>query len=108
MTIYDIARACDVSIATVSRVLNGSNKVRPLTRAKVLAGLDPDTKVRVLNYPGSSWLDMLRPKPSSQPAAASLPQAVGGLLGQSVLSILDQAERTVTGANALWLGEHRF
>ncbi|BBX27270.1 signal peptide peptidase SppA [Mycolicibacterium alvei] len=79
-----------------------------ITRAKVLAGLDPDTKVRVLNYPGSSWLDMLRPKPSSQPAAASLPQAVGGLLGQSVLSILDQAERTVTGANALWLGEHRF
>jgi protease IV len=79
-----------------------------VTRAKVLAGLDPDTKVRVLNYPGSSWLDMLRPKPSSQPAAASLPQAVGGLLGQSVLSILDQAERTVTGANALWLGEHRF
>lgn len=58
----------------------------------------------MLNYPGSSWLDMLRPKPSSQPAAASLPQAVGGLLGQSVLSILDQAERTVTGANALWLG----
>ena len=39
MTIYDIARACDVSIATVSRVLNGSNKVRPLTRAKVLAAM---------------------------------------------------------------------
>ncbi|MUL81415.1 MULTISPECIES: signal peptide peptidase SppA [unclassified Mycolicibacterium] len=79
-----------------------------ITRAKVLAGLDPETKVRVLNYPGSSWLDMLRPKPSSQPAAASLPQAVGSLFGQSVLSMLDQAERTVTGVNALWLGEHRF
>lgn len=79
-----------------------------ITRAKVLAGFDPDTLVRVLNYPGSSWLDMLRPKPSSQPAAASLPQAVAGLLGQSVLSIVDQAERTVTGVNALWLGEHRF
>ncbi|WKG04804.1 signal peptide peptidase SppA [Mycolicibacterium sp. HK-90] len=79
-----------------------------VTRAKVLAGLDPDTKVRVFSYPGSSWLEMLRPKPSSQPAAASLPQAVGSLLGRSVLGILDQAERTVTGANALWLGEHRF
>ncbi|MGV0813577.1 signal peptide peptidase SppA [Mycolicibacterium boenickei] len=79
-----------------------------ITRAKVLAGLDPDTKVRVLNYPGSSWLDMLRPKPSSQPAAASLPQAVGSVLSQSVLGILDQAERTVTGVNALWLGDHRF
>ncbi|WP_264077817.1 signal peptide peptidase SppA [Mycolicibacterium houstonense] len=79
-----------------------------ITRAKVLAGLDPDTKVRVFSYPGSSWLEMLRPKPSSQPAAASLPQAVGSLLGQSVLGILDQAERTVTGVNALWLGEYRF
>ncbi|OMB94318.1 signal peptide peptidase SppA [Mycobacterium sp. NS-7484] len=79
-----------------------------ITRAKVLAGLDPDTKVRVLSYPGSSWLDMLRPKPSSQPAAASLPQAVGVMVGRSVVGILDQAERSMTGANALWLGEHRF
>ncbi|OBG81145.1 signal peptide peptidase SppA [Mycobacterium sp. E802] len=79
-----------------------------ITRAKVLAGLDPDTKVRVLSYPGSSWLDMLRPKPSSQPAAASLPQAVGVMVGRSVVGILDQAERSMTGVNALWLGEHRF
>ncbi|CRZ16086.1 signal peptide peptidase SppA [Mycolicibacterium neworleansense] len=79
-----------------------------ITRAKVLAGLDPDTKVRVLSYPGSTWLDILRPKPSSQPAAASLPQAVGSVLGQSLLGMLDQAGRTVTGVNALWLGEHRF
>ncbi|GAT05706.1 signal peptide peptidase SppA [Mycolicibacterium fortuitum] len=79
-----------------------------INRAKVLAGLDPDTKVRVLSYPGSSWLDMLRPKPSSQPAAASLPQAVGSLLGQSVFGLLDQAERSITGVNALWLGRHRF
>jgi LacI family transcriptional regulator len=39
MTIYDIARACNVSIATVSRVLNGSNKVRPSTRKKILAAM---------------------------------------------------------------------
>lgn len=79
-----------------------------IARAKVLAGLDPDTKVRVLSYPGSSWLDMLRPKPSSQPAAASLPQAVGSLLGQSLVGVLENAGRTMTGVNALWLGEHRF
>ncbi|OCB54060.1 signal peptide peptidase SppA [Mycobacterium vulneris] len=79
-----------------------------ITRAKVLAGLDPDTKVRVLSYPGSSWLDMVRPKPSSQPAAASLPQAIGNLLGQSVVGVLENAGRTVTGASALWLGEYRF
>ncbi|QZH65261.1 signal peptide peptidase SppA [Mycolicibacterium farcinogenes] len=79
-----------------------------VTRAKVLAGLDPDTKVRVLSYPGSSWLDMLRPKPSSQPAAATLPQAVGNLLGQSVVGAIENAGRTMTGASALWLGDHRF
>lgn len=39
MTIYDIANACGVSIATVSRVLNGSDKVSPRTRAKVLAAM---------------------------------------------------------------------
>lgn len=77
-------------------------------RAKERAGLGADAQVRVLNYPGSSVLDMLRPKPSSQPAAASLPQAVGAVLGQSVVGVFDQAERALTGVNAMWLGEHRF
>ena len=40
MTIYDIAKACNVSIATVSRVLNGSTKVSPKTREKVLAAMN--------------------------------------------------------------------
>lgn len=40
MTIYDIAKACDVSIATVSRVLNGSTKVSPKTREKVLSAMN--------------------------------------------------------------------
>ena len=48
---------------------------------------------------------MLRPKPSSQPAAASLPDAVGALVGRSVAGLLGQAERSLTGVNALWLGE---
>ena len=37
MTIYDIAKACGVSIATVSRVLNNSEKVSEKTRQKVLS-----------------------------------------------------------------------
>lgn len=36
MTIYDISKKAGVSIATVSRVLNGSDKVRPSTRKKVM------------------------------------------------------------------------
>lgn len=79
-----------------------------VTRAKVLAGFDEDADARVMAYPGSSWLDMLRPKPSSQPAAASLPEALAALLGRSVIGVLDQAERSMTGASALWLGEYRF
>jgi protease-4 len=51
---------------------------------------------------------MLRPKPSSQPAAASLPEAVAALVGRSVAGVLSQAERSLTGVNALWLGEYRF
>ena len=36
ITINDIAQKCNVSIATVSRVLNGSTRVSEKTRAKVL------------------------------------------------------------------------
>ncbi|MGB5150647.1 MAG: signal peptide peptidase SppA [Mycobacterium sp.] len=77
-------------------------------RAKVAAGLEADTEVRVVNYPGSSLRDVLRPKASSQPAAASVPQAFGALLGRSVVGALDQAHSAVTGVMALWLGDYRF
>lgn len=40
MNIYDISEKAGVSIATVSRVLNGSNKVRPATREKILAVME--------------------------------------------------------------------
>ena len=79
-----------------------------INRAKVLAGHDEDADVRIVSYPGSSLLDFLRPKPSSQPAAASLPEAVATLLGRSVVEVFGQAERSLTGVTALWLGEHRF
>ena len=77
-------------------------------RAKVLAGLDEDAKVRLVGYPGSSVWDFLRPQPSSQPAAASLPDALGALITQSVVGIIEQAERSLTGASVLWVGESRF
>jgi protease-4 len=77
-------------------------------RAKVLAGFDADTEVKVIRLPGSSLMDALRPKPSSQPAAASLPDAFGALVGRSAAVLLTQAERSLTGVNALWLGDQRF
>jgi protease-4 len=77
-------------------------------RAKVLAGLDEDTEVRLVSYPGSSLLDLVRSRASSQPAAASLPEAVGALLGRSVAAIFEHLEQTLSGASALWLGESRF
>jgi protease IV len=77
-------------------------------KAKVLAGLDEDDKVRLISYPGSSVWDYLRPRPSSQPAAASLPDALGALITRSVVGIVEQAERSLTGASVLWLGESRY
>jgi protease IV len=77
-------------------------------RAKVLAGLHADTKVRIVNYPGSSLWEFLRPRSSSQPAAASLPDALGTWIGQSVVGIVEQAERTFSGVSVLWLGESRL
>ncbi|MBS9335707.1 substrate-binding domain-containing protein [Fructobacillus papyrifericola] len=38
-TIYDVAAAVGVSLATVSRVVNGSENVRPATRDKVLSAI---------------------------------------------------------------------
>jgi protease IV len=77
-------------------------------RAKVLAGLHVDTEVRIVSYPGSSLLDMVRPRASSQPAAASLPDALGALLGRAVAGMLESAEQTLSGARVLWLGESRL
>lgn len=79
-----------------------------VTRAKVLAGLEPDAQVRIVGYPSSSLMDRLRPKPSSQPAAASLPEAFAALLGRSVAGMVSHAEQSLTGVSALWLGDYRF
>jgi protease-4 len=79
-----------------------------IRRAKILAGLDADEDARIVSYPGSSLIDMLRPRPSSQPAAASLPEAVSALLGRSIAGLLDQAEQSFRGVNMVLLGDYRF
>lgn len=82
--------------------------VTAVRKAKVLAGLDANVDVRIVSYPGSSLLDMVRPRASSQPGAASLPDAVVTLLGRSVAGILEQVEQALSGVRVLWLGESRF
>jgi protease-4 len=77
-----------------------------IRRAKVLAGLDADATVKIAGYPGSSLRDVLRPKTSSQPAAVS--EVFGGVLARSVIAMLDQAQRSVTGTKVLWPGDRRF
>ncbi|ETZ27639.1 signal peptide peptidase SppA, 67K type [Mycobacterium intracellulare MIN_052511_1280] len=79
-----------------------------LRRAKILAGLDEDADVRIVTYPGGSLLDMLRPRASSQPATASLPDALGALLGRTIGGIVDNVGRSVSGASALWAGPWRL
>ena len=79
-----------------------------ILRAKALAGIDEHTKVGLQYLPSASLRDVLRPKPSSQPAAASLTELVGGLAIRSLAEVVDQTQRSLTGVNALWLGESRF
>lgn len=66
-------------------------------RAKVLAGLDEETDVRIVDYPGSSLLDLVRPR-----------DAVGALVARSIAGYLHNVEQTFSGANVLWLGQSRF
>ena len=77
-------------------------------RAKVLAGLDGDATVTLVGYPGSSVKDFLRPRSSSQPAAASLSDAATRLVGAMVRGTIANAERDLTGARAILLGDWRF
>ena len=79
-----------------------------IDRAKVLAGFDADTDVKVINLPGSGLMEMLRPKPSSLPAARSLPDAVGTLIGTSVAGLLGQVEQSLTGTKVILIGDFRF
>ncbi|HTX94407.1 MAG TPA: signal peptide peptidase SppA [Mycobacterium sp.] len=78
-----------------------------LRRAKILAGLDEDTDVRIVSYPGSSLLDMVRTRASSQPAA-SLPNALVAAVGRTVSGVLHNTGQALSGTNVLWLGNSRL
>ena len=77
-------------------------------RAKVLAGLDVDAEVRIADYPGASVRDYLRPRASSQPAAASLSEAAAGVAMGVIAEGIERAGRSGAGARVMWLGDWRF
>jgi len=79
-----------------------------IRRAKVLAGVNPDDKIKIVGYPGSSLRDVLRPRPSSQPAAASVTDLAGAVIARSLIGMADQVQRSLTGTQALRLGDWRF
>lgn len=64
MTIYDIAKMTGVSIATVSRVLNGSDKVKPSTKKKIMdiiekSGYSPNVFARGLGLDSMNTVGIL-------------------------------------------------
>lgn len=120
-----VARARGMSVAEVDavargRVWTGADALErglvdelgglrtALRRAKLLAGLDADARVRLHGYPGSSLRDYLRPRASSQPAAGSLPEAAAGLVVGALQSLVGPVERPFAEAGVLWVGDWRF
>ncbi|SDB81231.1 catabolite control protein A [Shouchella lonarensis] len=69
-TIYDVAREAGVSMATVSRVVNGNPNVKPTTRKKVLAAIErlgyrPNAVARGLASKKSTTVGVIIPDISS-------------------------------------------
>jgi LacI family transcriptional regulator len=65
-TIYDVAELSGVSISTISRVLNASNKVNPETRARVFKAIDklgfvPKAEARARALQKSSRIGVVTP-----------------------------------------------
>lgn len=64
LSIYSIAKRCNVSIATVSRVINGTDTVSEKTRAKVQQAIDetgfvPNSFARGLNFNSMGLIGVL-------------------------------------------------
>src|SRR5688572_28939405 len=65
-TIHDVAKAADVSVATVSRTLNGSDTVAPPTRERVLRAVGlldyvPHSAARSLSTRRTDTIGVLLP-----------------------------------------------
>jgi len=84
MNIYDISKLSGVSVTTVSRVINGSEKVSEKTRRKVLsvmneAGYTPNAFARGLGLDTMRTVGILCVDPSDPNACTNLVQSIGFL-----------------------------
>lgn len=84
MTIYDISRLSGVSVTTVSRVINGSEKVSEKTRKKVLkiikeSGYTPNAFARGLGLNTMRTIGILCVDPADTNSCINLTPAIGYL-----------------------------
>ncbi|HNX61778.1 MAG TPA: LacI family DNA-binding transcriptional regulator [Candidatus Limiplasma sp.] len=114
MNIYDISQKAGVSIATVSRVLNGSNRVSPKTRDKVLAVMDqlgyvPNAFARGLGLKSMKTIGLLCPDASDAYLAKALDHLERGFRGHGydcLLSCTGKALADRAKGVELLLGKH--
>ncbi len=85
VTIYEVAAEADVSLATVSRVINGSDLVKDTTRLRVEAAIDK------LGYKPNAVAQSLALKRSTT-IALVVPEASFGITGQIINGLLDVAK----------------
>ncbi len=76
LTIYDVARTAGVSIASVSRVLNGHTTPRPETRERVMRavqelGFVPDSAARALSSRLKEVVAVVFRRPRAEPLTAA-------------------------------------
>ena len=85
VTIYEVAAEADVSLATVSRVINGSDLVKDTTRLRVEAAIEK------LGYKPNAVARSLALKRSTT-IALVVPEASFGFTGQIINGLLDVAK----------------
>ena len=114
MNIYDISQKAGVSIATVSRVLNGSNRVSAETRDRVLAVMDqlgyvPNAFARGLGLKSMKTIGLLCPDASDAYLAKALDHLERGFRGHGydcLLSCTGKALADRAKGVELLLGKH--
>ena len=101
-TIYDVAREAGVSLATVSRVINGSSVVREKTKEKVMKVIDelnfkPNQIARGLATNKTTTIAIIFP----QSLFAHVKDMIGGI-GDAILRFIQQMILEMVQWTTLW------